>query len=89
MTKAFAAPNTALVELQGLKPEIYSLRRDKANAELREAEARRELADLTFQVGLAIKHCSASNCLIELVYMSHRLATCKHCETLHATRFCQ
>ncbi len=47
MAKAFAAPSTALVELRGLKSEVYSLRRDKANAELREAEARRELADLT------------------------------------------
>ncbi|KAL0055976.1 hypothetical protein WJX82_006293 [Trebouxia sp. C0006] len=47
MAKAFAAPTTALVELRGLKSEVYSLRRDKANAELREAEARRQLADLT------------------------------------------
>ncbi|DBB03911.1 TPA: hypothetical protein ACH3X1_012996 [Trebouxia sp. C0004] len=47
MAKAFAAPNTALLELRGLKTEVYSLRQDKANAELREAEARRKLADLT------------------------------------------
>lgn len=47
MAKTFAAPSTALVELQGLKTEVYSLRREKANAELREAEARRELADQT------------------------------------------
>ena len=47
MGKTFAAPSTALVELQGLKTEVYSLRRGKANAELREAEARRELADQT------------------------------------------
>ena len=50
MAKAFAAPSTALIELRGLKTEVYSLRRDKANAELREAEARRELADLISQV---------------------------------------
>jgi len=50
MAKAFAAPSTALVALRGLKTEVYSLRRDKANAELREAEARRELADLTSRV---------------------------------------
>lgn len=47
MAKTFAAPSTALVELQGLKTEVYSLRREKANAELREAEARKELADQT------------------------------------------
>ena len=47
MAKTFAAPSTALVELQGLKTEVYSLRREKASAELREAEARRELADQT------------------------------------------
>ena len=50
MAKAFAAPSTALVELRGLKMELYSLRRDKANAELREAESRRELADLLSRV---------------------------------------
>lgn len=50
MAKAFAAPSTVLVELQGLKTELYSLRREKANAELRQAEACRELADLTSKV---------------------------------------
>ncbi len=50
MAKALAAPSTALVELRGLKTEVYSLRRDKANAELREAEARRGLADLVSRV---------------------------------------
>ena len=52
MAKAFAAPSTALVELRGLKTEVYSLRRDKAHAELREAEARRELAELTGKVSI-------------------------------------
>ena len=47
MAKVFAAPSTALVELQSLKTEVYSLRREKAHAELREAEARRELANQT------------------------------------------
>ena len=58
MAKAFAAPSTALIELQGLKTETYSLRRDKANAELREAEAKRELADLISQVrrGIQLSH---------------------------------
>ena len=50
MAKAFAAPSTALVELRDLKMELYSLRRDKANAELREAESRRELADVLIRV---------------------------------------
>ena len=53
MAKAFAAPSTALAELRGLKTEVYSLRHDKANAEMREADVRRELADLINQ---------ASNC---------------------------
>lgn len=47
MAKVFAAPSTALVELQGLKTEVHSLRRERAHAELREAEARRALADQT------------------------------------------
>lgn len=47
MAKLFAAPSTALVELQGLKTEVYTLRHEKAHAELREAEARRELAGHT------------------------------------------
>ena len=50
MAKLFGAPSTALVELQGLKTEVYSLRREVANADLRGAEARRELADLTSKV---------------------------------------
>ena len=49
MAKAFAAPSTALAELRGLKAEVYSLRHDKANAEMREAEVRRELADFITQ----------------------------------------
>lgn len=61
MARAFGPPSTALVELQGLKTEVYSLQRDKANAELREAEARRELADITSK---ACSFGTAAPCLI-------------------------
>lgn len=73
MAKTFAAPSTALVGLQGLKTEVYSLRREKANAELREAEARRELAD---QISKACPsqhwHCDLSNgmCLLLVLMMA-------------------
>ena len=66
MAKAFAAPSTALVELRGLKTEVYSLRRDKATAELREAEARRELADLTSKVSIS-PTCTTSQLLVSML----------------------
>lgn len=44
LAKAFEAPSTALLEVRTLTSELYTLRCEKANAELREAEARREVA---------------------------------------------
>ena len=70
MAKAFAAPSTALVELRGLKSEVYSLRRDKASAELREAEARRELADLTSWVRTHACFCKME-AITDATYMSY------------------
>jgi len=72
MAKAFAAPSTALVELRGLKSEVYSLRRDKANAELREAEARRQLADLTTWV-------STHACFLQNRRLSQMQFSCCFC----------
>jgi len=69
MAKAFAAPTTALVELRGLKSEVYSLRRDKANAELREAEARQQLADLTTWVSTHACCCKLE-AVTDAIYMS-------------------
>lgn len=56
LAKAFEAPSTALLEVRNLTSEVYSLRCEKANAELREAEARREVASLISQVGLCAVH---------------------------------
>ena len=44
LAKAFEAPSTALLTVRTLTSELYTLRCEKANAELREAEARREVA---------------------------------------------
>ena len=78
MAKTFAAPSTALVELQGLKTEVYSLRREKASAELREAGARRELADQTSKACLshlgavtADKTCSSWHLQLITVAVQH------------------
>ena len=82
MAKAFAAPSTALVELRGLKSEVYSLRRDKANAELREAEARRELADLTSRVSTHAC-CGKLEAVTNAIYLS---SVCLCCEESLATQ---
>lgn len=50
LAKAFEAPSTALLEVRNLTSELYSLRCEKASAELREAEARREVAALISRV---------------------------------------
>ena len=52
LARAFEAPSTALLEVRSLTSELYSLRCEKANAELREAEARREVAALISRVWL-------------------------------------
>ncbi|KAK9810202.1 hypothetical protein WJX72_006558 [[Myrmecia] bisecta] len=52
LSKAFSAPGAAMNELRTIKAELYTVKREKAAAELREAEARRELADLMRKGGL-------------------------------------
>lgn len=52
LARAFEAPSTALLEVRSLTSELYSLRCEKANAELREAEASRKVAALISRVWL-------------------------------------
>lgn len=49
--KALSAPGAALNEVRQLREELFSLRRDKALAEGKEAEVRRELSAVREQVG--------------------------------------
>ena len=49
--KALNAPGASLGELRQLRDEVFALRREKALAEQKEAEVRRELSLLREQVG--------------------------------------
>ena len=85
MAKAFGPPSTALVELQGLKTEVYSLRREKANAELREAEARRELADLTSKAQHIAAPCMVPDNSQMRLQASWLLGMCQHLQYCNAS----
>jgi hypothetical protein len=49
-SKALSAPGAALGEVRQLREELFGLRRDKALAEQKEAEVRRELSAVREQV---------------------------------------